>query len=1326
MPNLFKNKKYLTAILAGVFSLVIIITASAAALFGPEGYVNVTPEDNSSDMGEEIPNSQEGEGPSSDPDSQDQDGVIITQPVSFNKPDTMRAVYITPGQDFLKGSDTSSSKVKSEIESAIKTAKSYGMNTVIINTKTDDKVLYKTELLPSAASADFDPLEYAITFTRSQNMFVYTIFDALLYTQNNKLVAPANISNEVINAAVQNGVDLAANYKPDGIIIDTYYNKTTGTSYSSYLKSGGLVGFQNYMQSVPDSVISNLSKRIRQMAPGVQVGLMTDVWENSIANEAGSNTKALFCSLSDGNADTKKYVDNKLVDFVSVRAYGSLTDGAEPFVSVVKWWANVAKENDIKMYVVQASDRICTGKPGWSEKDQIVKQIIEAEKISGYGGSIFNNLPRLIENPSGARELLVKYIKKEIKSDFILTQLTFTRPAQKEYSTYEPSVNFTGASDPNEKLYMDGNEIKTDKNGFFTIMADLKPGKNTFTFKHKDKTETFTITRNVKVLKEVTPSGSVTVNGSMKMTITAMAYEGSTVTANVNGTSVRLAQTNTEDDNTDKESAYKLFSGEYTAPVAGNSVQSLGNITITATWQGVSETMTGAAIKVNKKIDLADGSPVEISSDSAETFPINTLNDLSDPNCFPLAKGTRDYTVGDEIIYKEGSTTFSYYRLGSDQRVYSKDLRSISKGPKDSKITGMTVTADSQYTEVILKTDQKPSYTFKYSSSQITVDFSYTKSVPGNISSLTKNPLFSSATWSGTTLRLSLKNRGTFLGYHSYYNDATNELVLKFNNPPTGSGVSGARIIIDSGHGGSDPGALGNNPSFNEKHINASISSLLTSKLNSMGANVRMIGNDSTRLDSRMATARSYGASMYVAVHCNSASSSAAGSEAYYFYSSQSSLASSAASGCASALGTSNRGAKFGRFRVTRDSHFAATLVETGFLTNSSEYEKLCSSSYQDSIANKIAAAIESYYSSAGAGTRLTGTQSVGETSGIPVTGVTLDKTTLSLAIGQSQKLTATITPNDATNKDVSWSSDNTNIATVSPDGTITAKAVGTAKITVKTADGDKTAVCTVTVTNAAVTGVTLNKTSTTLEVGKTEQLTATIVPDNGANKKVTWSSSASNIATVDSEGRVTAVAPGTAVITVKTEDGGKTATCTVTVKAADKNVIGVTLNQTSLNLNQGESYKLIADITPSDATNKDVTWSTSNDKVASVDSNGNVSAVGEGTATITVTTKDGSKTATCQVNVAPAAPAEVKVAGISFNDTALTLSQGESKKLGYTISPANATNKAVSFSSSDGAVSISSDGTVSVSQSATTGSVVITVTTQDGGKTSICTINIP
>lgn len=181
------------------------------------------------------------------------------------------------------------------------------------------------------------------------------------------------------------------------------------------------------------------------------------------------------------------------------------------------------------------------------------------------------------------------------------------------------------------------------------------------------------------------------------------------------------------------------------------------------------------------------------------------------------------------------------------------------------------------------------------------------------------------------------------------------------------------------------------------------------------------------------------------------------------------------------------------------------------------------------------------------------------------------------------------------------------------------------------------------------VTSVALSKSTLELVEGETETLKATVAPENAANKRVAWKSGDMTIAAVDAEGKIVAVKPGNATITVTSDDGSKTATCAVTVKAATVSVTGVTLNKTTLSLVQGTNETLTVTVAPENATNKKVTWKSDKADIATVDANGKVTAAGVGTATITVTTEDAAKTATCLVTVTAKA---VAVTGVKLNKT--------------------------------------------------------------------------
>ena len=334
-----------------------------------------------------------------------------------------------------------------------------------------------------------------------------------------------------------------------------------------------------------------------------------------------------------------------------------------------------------------------------------------------------------------------------------------------------------------------------------------------------------------------------------------------------------------------------------------------------------------------------------------------------------------------------------------------------------------------------------------------------------------------------------------------------------------------------------------------------------------------------------------------------------------------------------------------------------------------------------------------------------------------PVTGITLSKTTLSLMKGKTTTLTATAAPESADNKAVTWKSSNTKIATVDTNGLVKAVAKGTATITVTAKDGSGvSASCTVTV-KQPVTKITLNKTALSLMKGKTSTLTATAAPASANNKAVTWKSSNTKIATVDTKGLVKAVAKGTATITATAKDGsGIKAVCKVTVKQP---VTKITLNKTALSLMKGKTSTLTATAAPASANNKAVTWKSSNTKIATVDTKGLVKAVAKGTATITATAKDGSGIkAVCKVTV------KQPVTKITLNKTVLSLTRGKTFTLKATAGPASANNKAVKWTTSNKAVAtVTSNGVVKGIKG---GTATITATAKDGSNKKVtCRVTV-
>ena len=338
----------------------------------------------------------------------------------------------------------------------------------------------------------------------------------------------------------------------------------------------------------------------------------------------------------------------------------------------------------------------------------------------------------------------------------------------------------------------------------------------------------------------------------------------------------------------------------------------------------------------------------------------------------------------------------------------------------------------------------------------------------------------------------------------------------------------------------------------------------------------------------------------------------------------------------------------------------------------------------------------------------------------IKVTQVTLNITDASMHVGDTLNLVANVLPSTATNKTVTWDSSNKDVATVS-NGKVTAIKAGNVTIYAKADDGQKMALCMIkvlekTVTNIPVNSITLNKTTLSLYTGDSESLIANVLPNDATDKTVIWTSSNPGVAVV-SGGKVTAVKAGTTTINATTKDGGKKATCTVTVTTKIIKVTSVSLSNISLSLLVGDVKTIRAYILPEEATNQNVTWTSSNPSVATVD-NGKITAKSVGTTIVTVITVDGQKTANCTVTVSKKS---IDVISISLTNTTLSMDVGDSKTINAIINPTDATNQSISWISSNPSVATVDNGKITAIKEGTT---KITATSVNG-KMAICDVTV-
>ncbi|MDE5929187.1 MAG: Ig-like domain-containing protein, partial [Muribaculaceae bacterium] len=334
---------------------------------------------------------------------------------------------------------------------------------------------------------------------------------------------------------------------------------------------------------------------------------------------------------------------------------------------------------------------------------------------------------------------------------------------------------------------------------------------------------------------------------------------------------------------------------------------------------------------------------------------------------------------------------------------------------------------------------------------------------------------------------------------------------------------------------------------------------------------------------------------------------------------------------------------------------------------------------------------------------------------------IVLNPSSVGLTVGDTRIVSASVIPSFASTKDVEWKSESTDIATVSESGMITAVAPGTTRITANAVDGSGvTAACEVTVSGIPVANIMLNRSSATLKATQTVSLTATIEPAGATDKSLTWASSDTDVATVDADGTVTALAVGNAVITATSVSNPEISVdCNITVVPTP--VSSIVFNQTTVSLQAGATFAFAVTVEPETATVKDIVWTSENTSIASVDENGRVTAHTLGTTTIKATAADGSGvSASATVNVIPT-PAE----SIQIQLPASTeFKAGETIRLTASVLPENASDKSVVWSCSDSNIAtVSTTGEVTAVR---VGEVVVKATNSAGISDEITLTVVP
>ena len=917
----------------------------------------------------------------------------------FSRPDEMKAVTLTPGVDYAAGEELDADGVADEIDSLLDSAQEMGMNTVLLPLLRGEKSIHPS-LYFDALLPDTDLLASLLQGCAERGLYAYPVVDLGVRAEGASALPTS--AEEIAYMAGRAG-EIARGYQFAGLLLSGYENAASAASYQAYRQSGGGEGLEDWLRQGSSSAVQGAARQVKTDSPQVQLGLLVGpVWAHASQLEGGSETGRVPTAYFDSCADTRQMATSGLFDFLAVDMPYATADPDAPFGALAAWWKGALTADEgaatPPIYALLHNEKVLGKESGWGAPDQLIRQVMAARE-NQLAGCAFGSFQTLRENPGKTTDKLLQYYRDELNPNTILKELSVDSPRSADSVTYEPVLTLYGGGDPNFDLTINGETVPLNDKGLFSVERELKVGANTFTFEHKGKTATYTVTRRVKVLQSVSPSGSVRVPGGTSIKVTAVAYAGSAVTASLGGSSVRLKEVEAVDDSEEGTvDSYKTFEGVLPTSVSAGD-QKLGNISVSASWSGYSEKMSGGSVTVTGAGEAppavvpgggdssssssgdssssggssssgdASSTPSEnlpqisgnlaiitASDGEAEGYSPSVNSNYSDPSCFPLAKGAQVFVKGEKVTCSDAGYTDSYYNLGSGTRVEARDIQIKGQATVDANVVrGVSFANTGGVFRMTVSQDWAAPTRITLEGNTLTVRLYY-KTGYRPCLELPANSVFSAAQWvtaedGADAIRFTLKS-GQFRGLRQSY-QANGDLVVDFNNVLTS--LSGMRVYVDPGHGGSgDPGAV--NGPLQEAAINKAIADKLVAELQGRGAVVKL-GSRAKDLSARVREANSFGADLLVSIHQNSTTgASARGAEVWYFNPYSKTIASTISSRVATAnLSGIDRGAKFGYMAVTRQMRYPAVLVECGFLSDATEGQNLANAAVQEKIAKAIA-----------------------------------------------------------------------------------------------------------------------------------------------------------------------------------------------------------------------------------------------------------------------------------------------------------------------------------------------------------------------------------
>lgn len=903
--------------------------------------------------------------------------ITPPEPVEKIPVNSFNSITVTPGEDFLTEEATMADAVESS-KALIDSVKTDGFDSIELTLNFKDGLLFTTSEYTAPVG---DLLKEFYSYAKSQKLTVITSIDvrALVKDRFAKTEDVERICSVLANKSIGENSDMLVLKNcyilPEDISADEYPTADDGEANEQFLYTK----------------LNNILEQFYLAAARSDATLYTGVE----INENNTPHIAVY--------DYKTGLKEGYIDFAVIFNSHSTELKESDFKTYFEGF-KTELEVDSDIYCKLDYSKIGSDVDGWEMTDQILRQLtaLEDMKISGI---ITDGWNEFANDTTESRDAVKKFFADQWADDYVLKELSVSRPEKKKFTTYDSHVMLTGASDPSFKLTLNGEELERTELGYFSLDLDLEIGLNTFKIEHKGVTETYKITYKKLVIKSITPTTKQSLASRSVLLVGCVALSGSTVTAKLGDTTVTLQEEPILDEMGQPTGEYSNYSGRIELPLVYDEDKALGKVTFTAKSQYGTETEKGANITViheerEKEYDIG-----EVINWQAETFSATDDSDYSRPTNNYLPQGTVDYCIGDVSSSGGKMKVLRYGKMVYTTSSKGVNILKVYKGklPDHNEVTVASVNDSGRYTQLTLDVmwkapftlDVKPQkytsekagnrdYTIKESTFEyVEITFSYAKVFNGDISIPENNPIFSKAeiikNKEDHTLRLYLKKKGMFYGWSAEYN-SDGQLVFSFLNPARittdetnsyGYRLDGITVVIDVGHGGNDIGAVGSHGKYNESQLNLTLSEKLKKELEAIGATVylsRYDNDTNPTAEQRMKLIRDKKADFAIAIHRNASSSTAPRAFNSYHFNAFSANAAKkvyAATEEADLYKVSKwSGTKWHYFYGCRQSDCPVVLTENGFITNAEEYSQMIRDDFNDDCAKALTQGIVDYFAS--------------------------------------------------------------------------------------------------------------------------------------------------------------------------------------------------------------------------------------------------------------------------------------------------------------------------------------------------------------------------